>query len=50
MSITDSRLIVFGATIDTRATQTVVWDWITGQILLVCRPLLFNSALMQIAD
>ena len=49
MSIADSRLAVFGAVSGTHATQIVVWDWTTGQILQVRRPLTFNSGLMWTA-
>ena len=49
MSITGSRLAVLRWDSRIRAIQVVVWDWTTGQILLVRRSLVFDSALMGAA-
>ena len=35
-SITSSRLALLGEVSGERATQLIVWDWITGEMLLVC--------------
>ena len=35
LSITDSRLAALRRVSDVHAAQAVVWDWTTGQILLV---------------
>ena len=42
MSITDSRLAVLRSFSYIRTGQIVVWDWTTGQILLVRRLLVFD--------
>jgi hypothetical protein len=51
ISITRSRLAFFFICSDTPTTtaQLTVWDWTTGEILLVCSKTLFRSPLMRIA-
>ena len=48
-SITDSRLAVLRGLSHVHTGQIVVWDWTTGQILLVRRLLAFDSTLMRTA-
>ena len=48
-SITGSRLAVFRGLSNIRTGQIVVWDWTTGQILLVCQLLVFNPSLIRTA-
>lgn len=46
-SITTSRLVILRGLSSVDVAQIVVWDWTTGQILLVCRLLVYSSILMR---
>ena len=46
MSITSSRLALLGAVSRGSATQIVVWNWVTGEMLLVRQLLLGDRTLM----
>ena len=48
MSITGCRLAVLRGASDEHIAQVVVWDWITGQILLVYRLLIHGLTLVLI--
>ena len=45
-SITNFRLALLGNLSGRYATQLTVWNWITGEMLLVCQLLLDNRTLM----
>ena len=48
-SITSSRLALLGNLSGVYVTQLTVWNWITGEMLLVCQLLLGNRTLMWTA-
>ena len=47
MSITGSRLALLRGTFGVGITQVVVWDWTTGQTLLVRRLLVYSPTMMR---
>ena len=45
-SITSSRLALLGSVSRESETQIIVWNWVTGEMLLVCQHFLGDRTLM----